>query len=51
MGEGEEALSGVEVSLGIGEHKKSCKEMVLEDRETFVEELSVLERTEWTTQK
>ena len=39
------------VSRGIGEHKKSCKEMVPEDREMFVEELSVLERTEGTTQK
>lgn len=51
MGVGEGALRSVEVSLGIEEHKKSCKEMVLEDHEIFVEGLSGPQRIEWMTQK
>ena len=37
MGVGVEDPRSADVSLGIGEHKKLCKEMVLEDHETFVE--------------
>jgi len=51
IGEGEQAQRDVKVCPDGRKHKRSSKGMVLEGRNTLVEEWSVLQRTEWATQK